>query len=333
MPARRAHRDVQRPARTRNRGRGGERVVSRPLGVLGVPTSAGAFAPGQEQAPQALRDAGLLEVLRRSGVDVRDHGDREQWRWRPDRERPRAQNIPEVVEIVRDTARRVADSISAGEMTVVLGGDCTVGIGTVAGHVSTNERVGLIYFETHADLNVLDSVREGALDWMGLAHMLGEHGAAAELVNAGPRVPLLVAEQVLLFAWGPEQATTFEQEAIDRHGIEVIEVGEVAADPEAAAARALETMHDRCDRLVVHFDVDVIDFTDVPLSENVGRNQGLAHDHALQALDRLLASPRIAGLTITELNPDHAEAGAQSIERFATAVANSLARSAALTRP
>lgn len=83
----------------------------------------------------------------------------------------------------------------------------------------------------------------------------------------------------------------------------------------------------------MHFDVDVIDFTDVPLSENVGRNQGLAHDHALQALDRLLASPRVAGLTITELNPDHAEDGAQSIERFATAVANSLARSAALTRP
>jgi arginase len=129
--------------------------VSRPLGVLGVPTSAGAFAPGQEQAPQALRDAGLLEVLRRSGVDVRDHGDREEWRWRPDRERPRAQNIPKIVEIVRDTARRVADSISAGEMTVVLGGDCTVGMGTVAGHVSTNERVGFIYFDTHADLNVV----------------------------------------------------------------------------------------------------------------------------------------------------------------------------------
>jgi hypothetical protein len=87
---------------------------------------------------------------------MRNHGDRELWRWRPDRENRSAQNVGKVVEIVRDTARRVGDSIGAGETTLVLGGDCTVGIGTVAGHVSAAERVGLIYFDTHADLNVFD---------------------------------------------------------------------------------------------------------------------------------------------------------------------------------
>ena len=103
-------------------------------------------------------------------------------------------------------------------------------------------------------------------------------------------------------------------------------VDEVAADPAAAAARACGLMEDRFDRVLVHFDVDVIDFTDVPLSENVGRNEGLAYDHALSALDGLLASPLLAGLTITELNPDHTEAGTDSLERFASAVAESLAR-------
>jgi arginase len=298
--------------------------VSRPLGVVGVPTSAGAFAPGQEQAPAALRSAGLLESLRRSGVDVRDHGDRELWRWRPDRENRSAQNVGKVVEIVRDTARRVGDSIGAGETTLVLGGDCTVGIGTVAGHVSAAERVGVIYFDTHADLNVPGSVAEGALDWMGLAHMLGVQGAASELVTAGPRAPLLQPENVLLFAWGREQATAFERETIERLGITVVPVDEVAADPAGAAAGAFASMEARCDRVVVHFDVDVIDFTDVPLSENTGRNQGLAFDQALRALDRLLAPPCPAGLTITELNPDHTEAGTHTLERFASAVAASL---------
>jgi arginase len=83
----------------------------------------------------------------------------------------------------------------------------------------------------------------------------------------------------------------------------------------------------------VHFDVDVIDFTDVPLSENCGRNEGLAYDQALTALDMLLASPRFVGLTIAELNPDHAEQGAGSIDGFATAVAESLGRSPAAERP
>jgi arginase len=303
--------------------------LSQPLGVVGVPTSAGAFAPGQEQAPQALRDAGLVENLGSLGIDVRDHGDREVWRWRPDRENRRAQNAGKVVEIVQDTARRVGNSIDEGEVTLVLGGDCTVGIGTVAGHVRAGARLGLVYFDSHADLNVPESVHEGALDWMGTAHMLGEQAAVPELVKAGPRVPLLEADQVVLFGWGPEQATAFEREVIDRRGLSVIPVDEVAADPEGTAARARELAEERCDRLLVHFDVDVIDFTDTPLSENWGRNEGLAYETALRALDGLVASPHLAALTITELNPDHAEQGAQSIERLASDVAGSLARSLA----
>jgi arginase len=299
--------------------------VTGPLGVIGVPTSAGAFAPGQEQAPAALRGAGLLDALRERGADVRDHGDREPWRWRPDPTSPRAQNAAKVVEIVRDTAERVAASAAAGETTLVLGGDCTVGIGTVAGHVAAGERVGLLYFDSHADLNVPSSVREGTFDWMGMAHMLGAEGAVPELVEAGPRAPLLEPEQVLLFGWGPEQATPFEREAVERHGLLVVPVDEVAADPEAAAAHALDMLEPRCDRLLVHFDVDVIDFTDVPLSENTGRNEGLAYAHALRALARLVSSPKLAGLTITELNPHHAAAVPGSLERFAAAVGERLA--------
>jgi arginase len=294
------------------------------LGVIGVPTSAGAFAPGQEQAPRALRDAGLVDLLRRPGIEVSDHGDREAWRWRPDRENRRAQNIGKVVEIVEDTATRVREARADGDLTLVLGGDCTVGIGTVAGHVGGDERVGLVYFDSHADLNVPDSVHEGALDWMGLAHMLGEPGAAPQLVSVGRHGPLLEAEQVLLFGWGPDQATSFEREVIERRAIEVFSVGDVAADPQGAATTARRSIEGRCDRLLVHFDVDVIDFTDVPLSENWGRNEGLSFDDALRALDVLLSSPLLAGLTITELNPDHAERGAGGIERFATVVARSL---------
>jgi arginase len=300
--------------------------MSRRLGVIGVPTSAGAFAPGQEQAPAALRAAGLLEALAAAGAEVRDRGDREVWRWRPDRVERRAQNLGTVVAIVRDTADRVAAAAADGELTLVLGGDCTVGIGTVAGHVAGGERIGLLYVDTHADLNVPAGVREGALDWMGMAHMLGEPGAREELVAAGGRVPLLAPEQVLLFGWGPEQATAHETAAIERLGLAIAPVDEVAADPEAAAVRALALLEPNCDRLLVHFDVDVVDFTDTPLSENWGRNEGLLFATALRALTPLLASPKLAGLTITELNPDHAEEGGDAIERLVAALAAGLAR-------
>jgi arginase len=296
-----------------------------PLGLIGVPTSAGAFAPGQEEAPAALRKAGLIELLRDGGVDVRDHGDRDLWRWRPDRANRRAQNLGKVVEIVRETARRVAEAAADGEATLVLGGDCTVGIGTVAGRVESGERPGLVYFDTHADLNVPESVRPGALDWMGMAHMLGESGACRELVEVGPREPLLEPDQVVLLGWGPDQATAREREAIERLAIDVIPAEEVSRDPAAAAARALNVLENRSDCVLVHFDVDVIDFTDTPLSENTGRNEGISYEDAMRALSVLLHSPHLAGITITEPNPAHVEEGAGAIERLTRDLASALA--------
>jgi len=307
--------------------------MSRRVVLIGVPTSAGAFAPGQEQAPAALRAAGLVEALAAAGIEVADDGDRELWRWRPDRDQPRAQHAALVAAIARETAERVkragfvphSDTNPAHPVTLVLGGDCTVGIGTVAGQLEGGGDVGLLYFDAHADLNVPDAVREGALDWMGMAHMLAEPGARPELVWVGPRAPLLRDDQVLLFGWGPEQATDFERAAIERRGLERIEIDEVAADPTGAAARALASLEARCERLLVHFDVDVVDFTDAPLSENTGRNEGLALATALAALEVLLASPKLAALTITELNPAHTEAGGEAIERLVAAVAAGLA--------
>lgn len=297
-----------------------------PLALIGVPTSAGAFAPGQERAPGALRDAGLLELLRDAGIDVRDRGDCEVWRWRPDRENPHAQNLGAVVEIVQDTARRVAAAVAEGEATLVLGGDCTVGIGTVAGHVENGESIGLVYFDAHADLNTPASVHEGALDWMGMAHMLGEEGAAPQLVEVGATVPLLDAAQVVVFGWGAEQATEHERKAVERLSLEVVPADEVRADPAGAATRALDLLTERANRFVVHFDVDVMDFTDAPLSENPGRNEGLAYDVAVRALEVILRSPRLAGLTLTELNPDHAAAATGSVDRLTADLARLLSQ-------
>jgi arginase len=287
------------------------------LGVIGVPTSAAAFAPGQEQAPAALRDARLVDLLRDAGLEVNDRGDREPWRWRPDRDNPRAQNLDNVVEIVTDTSRRVAESAAAGELTLVLGGDCTVGIGSVAGHVESGRRVGLVYFDLHADMNVPASVAPGTLDWMGMAHMLGEPGTERALVEVGPTTPLLQPDQVVLLGWDPEEAQAGERETIENRGIDAVGVDEVRSDPAAAASRALALLGDGAERVLVHFDVDVIDFTDAPLSENPGRNEGVAYADGIAALGALLTEPRLAGLTVTELNPAHVEEGVGSIERLA----------------
>ena len=292
------------------------------LTLLGVPTSAGAFAPGQEVAPRELRSAGLVEKLRAAGTEVTDLGDSEVWRWRPDPGSPRAQNLSAVADIALATAGRVEKALAGtGGPLLVLGGDCTVEIGTVVGHVRRDLDVGLVYFDVHPDLNTPQSVRPGALDWMGMAHMLDEPGAVAELSGIGPRTPLLGDDQVFFFSYGPDQATAFEREVLERRGLARISVDEVAAAPEEMALRVLDEFAPRFDRLLVHFDVDTIDFTDAPLSENTGRNEGLPLQAAFSALGVLAGAERLSALTVTELNPLHGDEEGRTLQRFTDALA------------
>lgn len=305
--------------------------MNRTVGLLGVPSSAGAYAPGQEKGPQALRAGGLLERLSAAGLEVVDHGDCATWRWQPDRGNPTAQNLDVVVALAKDTATRVRAVLAAGQLPLVLGGDCTIELGVVAGHLPSGDRLGLLYFDLHPDLNTPSSVPDGALDWMGMAHLLAETGAEAKLAEIGPRSPLLSPQDVFLFAYDPAQATAWEREVIARRELRGSPVADVRADPEGTAAAALAWLEPRCDRLLVHFDVDVIDFTDQPLSENTGRNQGLPFAHAMRALRVLLGSRYMSALTITELNPDHGAEDGSTVAIFVAALASAVAASPLLS--
>ncbi len=305
--------------------------MAKTLGLVGVPTSMGAFAPGQEKGPGALRDTDLPGRLLHAGIELADYGDGSRVRrWRPDKDNRRAQNLSTVVEVAEETAQRVVEAHSAGHLPLVIGGDCTIELGTVAGLLSSGESLGLIYFDVHPDLGVPTSVTEGALDWMGVAHLLGEEGAAEPLSRFGPRFPLLRDKEVFLFSYGPKQATEWERGVVERRGLRGIPVGEVATDPEATAARTLEEMERRFERLLVHFDVDTVDFNDLPLSENTGRNQGLPFETAIRALGRLLQSERLAAVTITEFNPDHGEEDGSTAEALADGIVRALSGSSAL---
>jgi arginase len=185
-------------------------MVDRPVGLIGAPTSAGAFAPGQEDAPAALRDAGLVERLRDAGLAVVDFGDTPRFRWRTDRAEPSAMNAA----AVRAGALAVADKVGAALdrklFPLVIGGDCTVELGTVLGWQRHRSETSLLYFDPHPDLNTPDSAPDGAFDWMGVAHLLAEPEAREELVDLGGRVPALTADAVLMFGYSEQRTTARE---------------------------------------------------------------------------------------------------------------------------
>jgi arginase len=294
------------------------------LAVIGSPSGAGACGVGQEQAPAALRAAGLIESLGVS-FDVSDLGDSPVVPWRPDRARPRAQNLEAVVEVVRTTATRVADALLEDERTVlVLGGDCTVGIGTIAGVDAVVGDVAVAYFDLHSDLNTPASATDGALDWMALAHMLAIEGSEPTLAAAAGKVPVLESRQVVLFAQSLSHATRFERGEIERLGLTRFALEDVRDDPEGAARQALDLVATRSDRYAIHLDVDIVDFTDAPLSEHPSRNTGLKLDEMLRALNVLASDPGLVAITLTELNPHNAASDDGLLERFVASLSEAI---------
>lgn len=299
--------------------------MSTPLVIVGAPSSAGAYAPGQEQAPDALRAAGLLRHLEAHGIAVDDRGNVPGFRWRTDRANPRAMNADAVATVARATSDRIASALADDAAVLVLGGDCTVELGTVAGACATMQGVGLVYIDLDTDLNTPASIEDGALDWMGVAHLLGVDGAVPDLVSIGPRAPMLGADQVLFF--GNDNSQSSERAIIEEFGIAEVPLAQVRADPAGAALSVASSWARRFDRLLVHLDVDVLDYLDMPLAENTRRNEGLRFDQLMAALRVLLQAPNWGALTVAEVNPDHGEADGSTMRTFAEALADALAAS------
>lgn len=295
------------------------------LVIVGAPSSAGAYAPGQEKAPNALRAAGLLELLSARGIPVDDRGDVPGFRWRADRANVRAMNADVALRVAQATAERVASALAADEAVLVLGGDCTVELGTVAGALRGRQSVGLVYIDLDTDLNTPASTQDGALDWMGVAHMLGVEGAVPALANLGPRMPMLRPEQLLFFANGNSEP--FERKLMEELGLAEVPLPEVAADPAGTAEAVAAGWAAQFERLLVHLDVDVLNYVEMPLAENTRRNVGLRFDQLVAALRPLLSAPNWVALTVTEVNPDHGEGDGSTLRIFAEALAEAIALS------
>src|ERR1700737_99395 len=109
------------------------------FGLIGVPSSAGAHGPGQEKAPSALRQAGLRGALREAGLEVEDLGDLPVARFTPDAANRKRQSQSRVVKVARQVAESVARAVERELVPLVLGGDCTVTLGVVAGFLRAGD--------------------------------------------------------------------------------------------------------------------------------------------------------------------------------------------------
>ena len=263
----------------------------------------GAGRRGVDMGPSAIRIAGVAERLRALGHAVLDEGDilvkpPEQQRITNEK----LKYLPAIVRACTLLAGKVEKIITAGEFPLVLGGDHSIAIGTIAGVAaycrSVEKKLGVLWIDAHGDLNTHETTPSGNIHGMPLATSLGL--GAIELTSVGGDFPKLDPKNVVLIATRDlddgERAqikklglSVFTMEEIDKHGMALI------------VTKALRKLR-HVDYLHASFDLDAIDPSVAP---GVGTpvKGGLNYREAHLIMETLNEFGKMTSLEIVEANP------------------------------
>jgi len=273
---------------------------SKHVSIIGAPLDLGQSRRGVDMGPSAIRYAGLEERLARIGLEVRDLGNVPT----PTLEAlavvdERARYLPEILEMSARLASVVAQAVADGSRPLVLGGDHSVALGTLAGLAAAAEQPGgVIWVDAHGDLNTPDSSPSGNVHGMPLAAVLGRCGGRFE--HAGLTLPAVDPARVVLVGirsldeeerayLRDAQVRVFTMSDIDRIGIE-------RAMRDALARTAGPGF--------VHVSLD-LDALDPEVAPGVGTPVpgGLTYREAHLACELLAESGIVGSLEVVEANP------------------------------
>ncbi len=287
------------------------KIVRQPnkIALLGAPVSAAATAPGREGAPQALRAAGLAGRLQSAGYEVNDLGDDPPQLYQPDEQSPRAKNIPRMLAAIEALKPRVEIAVKSGALPVILSGDNSLVLATIAGVRRYFRNVGMVYIDRDSGLHTPATTSTGSVDGMVVSHLAGR--GAAELVRFWGEPPLVREPDLAIF--GVERIEPSEEEALQKSPVRRYLAADVTRmGATKAAETAVERIHANGHDFVLHIDVDVIaDFqaTDYPGSG------GLSFEQVREAVEVFAKQKHLAAIEVAGYNPtkDSDGSGAKSI--------------------
>ena len=275
-----------------------------PIHVLGVPLDLGAGRRGVDMGPSAFRIAGLVEHLKELGLDAQDRGDIST----PIREAvtsgdPARKFAPAIASVCRELHERSLQSLTQGAVPLVLGGDHSIGAGSVsatatATHARTGLPLGLLWVDAHGDMNTPETTPSGNVHGMPLAALLG--GEPRELVNFTMR-PVVRPEYTVLL--GLRNIDARERTRILASGVHVFTMTDIDRLGIAAIAeRALAIVTTGTGGVHVSFDIDVCDPTIAPGVGTPVRG-GLDYREAHLLMEVIAESGRLTALDLVEVNP------------------------------
>lgn len=276
------------------------------IDVIGVPFDLGASCRGSRMGPDAFRCADLLTKLRKAGCDAADCGDvlaskgKASRGLEPEEGSPDLKYLQDIVRLNKRLCRRVSQSRKNSRLPVVLGGDHSLAIGSVAGTADAADGpLGVIWFDAHGDLNTYKTTPTGNIHGMSLAALLGRGHPLLTRIG-GPR-PKVAPWHVVLI--GTRSLDPGEQALIQDMGIRVFSIREIdRVGMQEVIKQALAIVGEGTSGFHLSFDLDGLDPTDAP---GVGTPvpHGVRLEEAHLALRAIREAGGLLSADFVELNP------------------------------
>lgn len=269
------------------------------VGLIGVPYNIGWRGPGIEEGARALRDAGLVDELKKVVSEVVDYGDVEVRLPPRDDSNPKLLNAKQVEAVCRSLAAKVHSTLDRGYFPLIIGGEDSVLTGIIEGFQrALGPRIGLIYMDAHGDFNTPETTPSGLIGGMDVAITAGR--GPKELVEMFGRSPLLPEENIVLY--GTRELDAVEEMALAESKVRVYtreKIREVGV--ENVVKEILRDLEPRCDKVYVHVDLDVLDETAMS-AQSLPVGDGLSMGEFQETLQGLVRSGRLCGMAIMVFN-------------------------------
>lgn len=268
--------------------------------ILGVPMDLGQERRGVDMGPSAVRYAGLHARLEALGYQVLDGGNLKV----PVPEEVKVQGlggmryleaVAQTCEVIFEAVREI---VAGGKFPLVLGGDHSIAMGTVAGVVAAAGPIGVLWIDAHGDYNTPETSPTGNIHGMPLAHLVGL--GHPRLVNIGFPGVKLRPEQVVLI--GIRSLDPEERIRMAESGMLIFTMREIDELGIATVVRQALTRLKAWPRLHVSLDLDVVD---PQIAPGVGTpvRGGLTYREAHLLMELLADSGRVGSMDVVEINP------------------------------
>lgn len=273
--------------------------MKKELSVIGVPMDLGQMRRGVDMGPSAIRYAGLEERLENLGYKVSDLGDIHLANGKSMVGDEQVETVDLVADINHKLAVKVNEIMDKGDFPLILGGDHSIAMGSLAGIAKYYENLGVIWYDAHGDLNTFETSPSGNAHGMPLAASLGlGHSKFTNILDYSPKVK---PENIVLI--GARALDEGEKKLVKDLHIKVYSMHEI---DRLGMTRVMEEtivyLKDRCDGVHLSLDLDGLDPSDAP---GVGTPVygGISYRESHLAMEMLAEADIITSAEFVEVNP------------------------------